>query len=271
MKIVNRATSEPTEKWVCNRCGRERTDKPAKNEICNHDGCKGRFQRFASCKKCGEWFQAPQGATVCVECGRQKRIGSVDVVCAQCGRTFKRYNSNAKGKKQFCNKECQRKYEQSKMEIRTCKECGAVFQIRRSAIEHTNASGNFCSRECYHKNMRDERTTKYKGDFERVKRENFHGKQFCAICGTTKDIHIHHIIPYRLTHDNDISNLIPLCATHHAKLERATRRLVDTTNDLVAIKEMLNIMFRTRQQDTKNAIIDAGVKAGRKRNVSQNA
>jgi len=105
--------------------------------------------------------------------------------------------------------------------------------------------------------MRDERTTKYKGDFERVKREHFSGKQFCAICGITKKIHIHHIIPYRLTHDNSLDNLIPLCATHHVIMEKTTKRFVDNTQDYDAAKFMLNVMFRARQIETLNAIIES--------------
>jgi len=31
------------DKWVCSKCGYTMLEKPSKNQICNLDGCKGRF------------------------------------------------------------------------------------------------------------------------------------------------------------------------------------------------------------------------------------
>lgn len=42
---------------------------------------------------------------------------------------------------------------------------------------------------------------------------------FCAICGTFKSIQVHHAVPFRLTHDNSQSNLVPLCVKHHRWIE----------------------------------------------------
>jgi hypothetical protein len=41
----------------------------------------------------------------------------------------------------------------------------------------------------------------------------------CRICGNTERLSVHHIIPWRLTHDNSFSNLITLCGTCHPKVE----------------------------------------------------
>ena len=241
------------EKWVCNRCGYERTDKPRKNEICNHEGCKGRFRHHSQCKRCGEWFQAIEGKTLCHDCAteiQQYRIGMIDVVCTQCGNTFKRYKGDAKAKRQFCNISCLREYEKTKHMKRTCKECGKEFEVFRSSLEHTNASGNYCSRECYNKSMRLEGSKYFKGGFNRVKKEYFNGHQFCAICGTTKKIHIHHIIPFRLTQDNGVDNLVPLCSSHHAIFENISRPFIDCMDDMEEAKQLLNIIIRSRQHQT---------------------
>lgn len=95
-----------------------------------------------------------------------------------------------------------------------------------------------------------------KGNFEQVKREHFSGVQFCALCGTTKNIHIHHIIPYRLTQDNSVDNLIPLCASHHKKIENATLKFTEMFDDgsYDVAKFYLNIMLREKQFMTQYVI-----------------
>jgi 5-methylcytosine-specific restriction endonuclease McrA len=42
---------------------------------------------------------------------------------------------------------------------------------------------------------------------------------FCALCGNFKRLDVHHIIPFRITHDNNQENLIPLCKKHHKVIE----------------------------------------------------
>ena len=246
------------QKWECARCGRERTDKPRKNEICNADGCKGRFRRFAKCRKCGNWFATSEGRTFCDECREQspqyRRVGTITVKCYQCGKDFQRYAANVRGKKQFCGLECQREYELTRWESRICKECGKTFKVHKAAIEHTNASGNYCSRECYNKHMTIEDSPTHKGGFDRVKREHFKGVQFCAICGTTKRIHIHHIIPFRLTKDNGLDNLVPLCSSHHKKVENATLPFINTMSDKDKAKQLLNVIIRARQRETATVL-----------------
>ena len=44
-----------SQKWICNKCGYETTEKPKhKNETCKNCN-KGRFQVWNRCE-CGEWF-----------------------------------------------------------------------------------------------------------------------------------------------------------------------------------------------------------------------
>ena len=44
-----------SQKWICNKCGFETTEKPKhKNETCKNCN-KGRFQVWNRCE-CGEWF-----------------------------------------------------------------------------------------------------------------------------------------------------------------------------------------------------------------------
>lgn len=55
--------------------------------------------------------------------------------------------------------------------------------------------------------------------WKRIRKEIVKDFPFCAICGTTKNLQVHHITPYRLTHDNSKQNLIPLCRKHHKWVE----------------------------------------------------
>lgn len=246
-------------KWIWKRCGREHPGKPEKNEICNVDGCKGRFQFFATCKICGEWFNT-HGATVCTSCadkGYKRSHGqSVTVECAFCGREFQRPRANARGKKQFCDQMCRRMYERSVWIERTCLECGKHFKVRESAIRSSNATGHYCSRFCYERSMHVEGSRTYKGGFERVKREHFSGFKFCAICGTTKNIHIHHIIPFRFTQDNGLDNLIPLCRKHHTKIEHIWLPFIEGFENPADAKPYVCNSLRSRQRATAAVLMD---------------
>lgn len=247
------------EKWVCSKCGRISFDKPVKNETCQENGCKGRFQHFKTCKICGEWF-CNHGATVCESCAEQgfkkKQGHSVILVCEYCGQEFKRPSANARGKKHFCNIACLRKYEQTKSVERTCLECGKSFTVKESTLRCSNSSGNYCSRTCYEKSLHIDGTVTYKGGFERVKREHFKGFKFCAVCGTTKNIHIHHIIPFRLTQDNGLDNLIPLCSSHHVKVEKAWRSFIDGFEEPEKAKKYVANILRTQQLVTAAVMMD---------------
>ena len=122
------------EKWICNRCGKELSEKPYKNQTCD---CKGRFARFTVCKNCGKWFKNEKGYKFCsTECGRGKhdRGGKIEVICDCCGKAFTKHKSDRKSKKHFCSVKCKREYEKQNRVERTCKECGKIFQIPKSVI-----------------------------------------------------------------------------------------------------------------------------------------
>lgn len=301
------------DKWVCQKCGREATERPYKNQICNKDGCKGRFKRLRLCK-CGEWFHAKDEKTVyCSSDCTAKENHKVTLRCACCGKEFERHKGNVKNtNKAFCSKECLDKYRETLHEDRICKHCGKKFSVISSTIRSSNASGNFCSRKCYneyqktltgeknnhytrrvvycptcgeqftaipskmaeyknvfcswvckckyHKNyVGGEKnvnwkggTSRYRGDFEEVKREHFFGIKWCAACGTTKGIHIHHIIPYRLSADNSVDNLIPLCRKHHKQIEHATLEFIESfgEGEYDTAKMYMNNILRSMQMTT---------------------
>jgi hypothetical protein len=198
--------------------------------------------------KCGKWFYTndPKRQYCSNDC-EEKPKHLLTVKCDYCGKTINRYKSNCKSLI-FCDSTCFNEYKKTLHEKRICKQCGKEFDIRKSAIRSSNASGNYCSRECYEDSMRIPESNGYRADFRKVKNKHFSKTQFCVICGTTKDIHIHHIIPFRLTQDNGLNNLIPLCAKHHVIFEKTALPFIESMSDNYELTQlMLNSILRERQ------------------------
>lgn len=212
------------------------------------------------------------------ECMKNDRVAEKEKrICKTCGKEFSVYKSviektNASGN--FCCRKCyaeylatltgekNRSYNREKVQ---CKTCGKI--ILRTPSKLNMYKNAFCSVECrgaYMKNYIGGENncnwkggaSKYRGDFDDVKRKHFPGVQFCAVCGTTKGIHIHHIIPYRLTQDNSKSNLIPLCRKHHKIVEASTLRFIELFDNggYGTAKRYLNYVLRERQFETYSVL-----------------
>jgi hypothetical protein len=193
----------------------------------------------------------------------------VNKVCQFCGKTFSILKSvlgpttNSAGS--FCSKQCYTEHKKTLVGeknhhynsvIQQCGHCNKEIKV----IKCKSESVRFCSLDCrsaYHiGRFAGERNPlwkgghkKYKSDFESVKTKHFSGLLFCAQCGTTKKIHIHHIIPFRYTQDNSLSNLIPLCASCHRKVELISWSMLESADwgDMQLAKALLNISLRERQ------------------------
>ena len=164
--------------------------------------------------------------------------------CKNCSKEWVDYRSNDKNK-QFCSIKC--KSEFSRVD-RVCKFCNKEFTICKTLIEQSNATGNYCSRPCYISKITTG-LTKNKNGFRTISNKIRKENPLCALCGTRDKIHIHHIEPYRYTKNNSMSNLIPLCISHHKVVEHQTESLLKVSNqDMVFM--MMNNMLRDRQQHT---------------------
>lgn len=232
------------------------------------------------CEGCGKTFsrlksnitEGTKHHYCCRECKIEaNKAQKVKRVCKQCGKHFEVYKSsleksNTSGN--FCCRKCydeyqktltgkkNRKYKRITVE---CPNCGK--EIKTTPYKARTRKNVFCSWECkcaYHHNYTDGEknanwkggASRYRGDFEYVKRDHFSKIQFCALCGTTKDINIHHIIPYRMTQDNGLDNLIPLCRRHHKIVENATLPFYEMMEDKEYAKQLLNLMLRPKQRMT---------------------
>lgn len=199
-----------------------------------------------------------------------KRGTRVDRVCETCGKDFKVFLSaitgtNATGR--FCSRPCytefkktltgQKSHMYNKVDTQ-CSYCGVQIQVIPARMDAYES--HYCSNDCRHKahvgayagaknpNWRGGHI-KRKGNFATVKSIHFPGVKFCAFCGTTKKIHIHHIIPYRYTQDNSLTNLIPLCVSHHRVVELLTWDILESSEDTdyEYAKELLNNILRSIQ------------------------
>lgn len=81
-------------------------------------------------------------------------MSKVKLMCDYCGKEFERYASNIKpNRKHYCSKECMQESKKAVKEKRICKTCGKEFEVYASVLKSSNASGNFCSRECYYQDL----------------------------------------------------------------------------------------------------------------------
>lgn len=245
------------------------------------DGCGEKFTRRES-----ELARNPKNVFCSAECRRTFFAADrVERVCETCGKEFSVYKSalegsNASGR--FCCRACYDEYQKTltgkdnaKYQRVTayCKNCGEPMEVIPSKL--MRGRGVFCSRECFkqyfHIYMDGEKNPnwtggyrKHRGDFEYVKRRHFSKVQVCALCGTPRNIHIHHLVPYRLTHDNKLDNLIPLCASHHKKVETITKPIYEGFDDKELAKSCLNALLRPKQRTAQMVVakIIADRKAG---------
>jgi len=48
----------------------------------------------------------------------------------------------------------------------------------------------------------------------------------CKICGSTHHLHVHHLIPWKISRSNEDLNLVVLCRKCHPKVEKFTWKLL---------------------------------------------
>lgn len=199
--------------------------------------------RARICATCGrrEFVRADNPATRCSDCARKangriagaKRRGlarhsrvsegrpRITAICSRCGTNFPTTNyAISRAKRHFCSMACKLQYYGVQ---RTCKWCGEQFRAIRSrtkGIAKNNSSANFCSKACYHRWLcKPDRTTGRGSQWRQSRLQAINRAPFCAKCGTTKRLDVHHIVPFRMTRDNRPINLIPLCKSCHKQVE----------------------------------------------------
>jgi hypothetical protein len=205
--------------------------------------CSRGCPRLRACCDCGrqEFVRKDNMSERCRSCasrlsGRRgnevRRAKRLQTDCAQCGTAFPSTARRlARGADRYCSMEC---WQRSRRIERTCKFCHAAFTVLVSALsDKTNASGNFCSRGCYHRYLcRTDRVTGRGSRWRAARKEALRRAPFCVLCGTLQRLEVHHVIPFRLTRDNRQTNLVPLCKRHHKVVETIYHDLESVEPDL---------------------------------------
>lgn len=180
----------------------------------------------------------------------QYKFGRTDIACKYCNKIF-----NVEGKernRKFCSTKCLGLYHTGKNSPcykqkieKICPVCNTKFHVTPALKNRSK----YCSRECEWKNYsiiyKGKNSWNWKGglSFEpygiefdnKLKnkiRNNFENK--CVICGNKdnyENLNIHHIDYNKL--NNDKTNLIPLCRSHHLK----------TNSNRIYWKQYFDIMF----------------------------
>ncbi len=222
--------------------------------------------RTRVCVNCGkqEYVRADNPAVQCKSCAsRAAGMKGIETIrkrklllpCFECGKMFHTIQSAESMRvRRFCSWVCRRNYF---LVERTCKYCQKTFFVSQGVISgKTNSSGNFCSRPCYNNWLCDtDRITGRGSRWLAIRREAKRRSPFCALCGTTQNLEVHHIIPFRLTYDNSHSNLIPLCKRHHKRVESIFHDVVMHIGDMKTTKLFFWSCLKEWQMATRAVLI----------------
>lgn len=156
------------------------------------------------------------------------------VICFGCKNPTIKSNWQIKRhKKMFCSKECYLRWKASisKSEYKSCYICGKKKRFDVSKLKRNKFF--FCSKKCKaiwdsqrmsgknHPMWNGGRIDYYGPDWHRQKRKARKRDNYtCQDCGIHESIlgkclDVHHLIAYKINHDNSLLNLISLCPSCH--------------------------------------------------------
>ncbi len=187
---------------------------------------KSFYTRQRECSGCGksETVRKDNQSQQCQSCAcraagkrgnESQKLNVLKIDCGHCGRNVPTIRS---APRKYCSLSCRRA---ATSILRKCETCEKEFRIARSLLKgNSNSSGRFCSRPCYiHHLCRTGRITGRGSQWNASRKEALRRNPFCALCGTSKKLQVHHAVPFRLTRDNSQENLFPLCVKHHKIVE----------------------------------------------------
>lgn len=164
--------------------------------------------------------------------------------CDYCGVDFVKNESLTTEGNTFCDSDCYGSYKsentvgeelpwyEAATKIFTCDNCGSEFESLQSQRNVENTENVFCDHECYGKFERTENDRQYYGPKWSKQRaialEKSEGVCVYDGCGreksrTGRELDLHHIVSLSefdsFAEANRPSNLVPVCAEHHGKIE----------------------------------------------------
>lgn len=174
-----------------------------------------------------------------------------EVICANCEQVFykdiRRINESQKnGWKLYCCKECAHQGRLTKIKV-SCAYCGKELEVQPHIIKNSKSGNVFCSKSCacsfnntlYRSGENNPNWIdgQYYGNSVYTKLAYRTYKHECAICGCSDEdmLQVHHIDQDHS--NNDVDNLIILCANDHLKLHRNGQEI---TQEIKDSRQLLN-------------------------------
>lgn len=151
------------------------------------------------------------------------------VQCVCCHKNFdksqREFNKSEKlNRSHYCSRDCFWKFNSRQKEI-PCGNCGKLIIKKQSDFAKSKSGQVYCSSSCSVATSNKLRIGEkhplfddYGKDYRKKAFANL--KPCCDICGysTLEVLHVHHKDENRL--NNDLSNLIILCPTHHVEVHK---------------------------------------------------
>lgn len=187
------------------------------------DKSNGRRYYFSRCKPCQIIWQRERRQAERIVRRAVAEYGAgqqVAIACAGCATRF--FVAFGHDHRKYCSAACYYRRKNGHITI-ACVVCGTTFSVQPSH-HHLRT----CSPECastnrsegQRKNPTTPRTRCKYQSWRKVRQQVIdRDGNACVTCGTSKQLSAHHMTPWRVSHDDSLTNLVTLCRSCHMKLE----------------------------------------------------
>jgi len=166
---------------------------------------------------------------------------TVTVECDNCGSTFERYPSKVKDRN-FCDESCYGKWKKESVSgennpkwkeyvEKSCTVCEEAFSVKPSEADNRVTCSYECAAVWFSDSFSGEGNPRWSGGYDSYYGTEWHDcrrlmlemHESCQNCGSTEDLHVHHIQPVR-TYDDPTNahhpeNLAVVCQQCHPTVE----------------------------------------------------
>lgn len=167
-----------------------------------------------------------------------KKRKAVKVICEFCGKEFLKQERFIKIRNHnYCSSECSHNATNKQVET-VCDYCGKSYMVKPSRLLQSKSGLHFCCRKC-----KDE-AQKIKSGFKELQLPHYGITKFedytpqnvyqrlcfdnhphkCCVCGEENVVAVHHFDGNH--NNNEPSNLVPLCPTHHCYIHSRFKDLI---------------------------------------------
>jgi hypothetical protein len=180
----------------------------------------GKCGMIYKCEKCGKLFKRrPSSLRKRIYCSNECYRTYKLIECAYCGKEKKVLGVRLK-ERNYCSTKCQLKYEYENG-IRNRKPNKKLYEAHKIKCSGNNShlwQGGITSETGKRLNT---------NEWKKIRKEVYERDNWqCKVCGKhcKRDIQCHHIIPYRISKNDNKDNLITLCVKCHRKQDMLFNR-----------------------------------------------